>query len=175
MWGLAFFAGMAALVYWLFFHRRKQRNTDIRRAIDDPTFGVMLLDETTGELELDFELDGARIRCAFGPIDTVEATVALASSIAGRLGWLDRAARDMAARTLLQDANDWRDPDAPEVTLQGFAARMRLEAIQSGIGGRMTFLYDAGRMFAERRIQVVVDQARGPLEARVAIAALLEG
>jgi len=172
---MVFLAGMAGVIYWLFLRRGKQRASDVRRSIEDPTFGVMLLDETTGELELHFDLYGQPIPCTFGPIDTVEGTIALASSIAPRLVDLDRAARDFAAHALLSDANDWRDPDALEITIEGFAARMGLATLRADIGGGMIFLYDADGMFAERGIQVAVDQARGPLSAHVAIPTLLSG
>lgn len=168
MWLIAALAALVALNYWMFFSpRRRRRASDVHRVIEDPVLGVLALDETTGELEVNLDLGGMSIPCAIGPIDTVEGAAALASVIAGRLPARDRAARAFAARDLLQEANDLRAPNAPLVTAEQFAARLRLTGIRANISGGMRFFYEADGLFGDRGICVTVDQARGALDVRI--------
>lgn len=87
-----------------------------------------------------------------------------------RLAWWDEQARQYAAESLLDNANDWRDEEEPELTAEDFKRRMRLTGISISWKeklGEYSLFYSDDDMFAGHEIYCEGDTEHGFTESSI--------
>ena len=73
----------------------------------------------------------------------------------------DKDAREYACETILDNANEWRDEEDPEIIAESFISRIRLSGISISVSGDYSMFYDDDDIFAGHVIVCEGDMKNG--------------